>query len=161
MCNRSIPLHRRDTVTVSCGVRKQCATINYCLDWVGTASLRLLSDSTSPCKTELINHLIRYEIEYITRYPLRQVIPVAISSSVWYRTQSNESRQQPRYPRDNSLLRWYNRTTSYTSTRTMSSTGEQSEIEQASNSAVSTQQDVGEVALSNYLCLLNLKSIRR
>jgi len=43
----------------------------------------------------------------------------------------------------------------------MSSTEEQSEIEQASNSAVSTQQDVDEVALSNYLRLLNLKSIRR
>jgi hypothetical protein len=43
----------------------------------------------------------------------------------------------------------------------MSSTGEQSEIEQASNSAVSTQQDVGEVALSNCLRLLNLESIRR
>ena len=43
----------------------------------------------------------------------------------------------------------------------MSSTEEQSEIEQASNSAVSTQQDVGEVALSNCLRLLNLESIQR
>ena len=43
----------------------------------------------------------------------------------------------------------------------MSSTEEQSEIEQASNSVVSTQQDVGEVALSNCLRLLNLESIRR
>ena len=29
VCNRSISLHRRDTVTASCGVRKRCATINY------------------------------------------------------------------------------------------------------------------------------------